>query len=344
MRSRISRQSTLVAITLLVFGGWPTSEVGGQTTTRPIFSGQATAVDATVYGLDGKPIFQQKLGDTGYFEGPAFENDDTVLDASISKTQTAGILALNAEVLSATTGTHGNHSRADSSVLNLSLDIGGVIVNGDLLSAFARATCTAGAIALEGGAQLANVTVNEVSVPVNAPANFVVLDTGLVRVVANEQTTSAGGDKLTVNALHITVAGVADVIIASAHADVSACQGDPDCGRPRFVTGGGYVLGPGGGKANFAIAARDGNPADWGHLLYSDKATPFRAKGRPVGAAISDTTAEIWGTSDKGDFKVKVTDLGEPGNQDTFTITIGSYYAGGVLEGGNIQIHKPCKP
>ena len=39
------------------------------------------------------------------------------------------------------------------------------------------------------------------------------------------------------------------------------------------------------------------------------------------------------------EFLLEVDDLGEPGRSDTFRISWPGYVAGGVLNGGNIQIH-----
>ena len=54
-------------------------------------------------------------------------------------------------------------------------------------------------------------------------------------------------------------------------------------------------------------------------------------------------TAEIDG---QGGFtyQVDVSDNGEPGRNDTFSLTLSNgYRASGRLEGGNIQLHQPCK-
>jgi len=42
---------------------------------------------------------------------------------------------------------------------------------------------------------------------------------------------------------------------------------------------------------------------------------------------------------------VDIADNGEPGRDtDTFTLTLSTgYSAGGVLNGGNIQLHSPCQ-
>jgi hypothetical protein len=55
-------------------------------------------------------------------------------------------------------------------------------------------------------------------------------------------------------------------------------------------------------------------------------------------------TADIDGVA--GSYAVDVTDAGEPGRNDTFSIRLSNgYSAGGFLAGGNIQLHlkpSPC--
>jgi len=54
-----------------------------------------------------------------------------------------------------------------------------------------------------------------------------------------------------------------------------------------------------------------------------------------------DGTAEINGMP--GTYSVVVRDVGEPGRQDTFDLTLSNgYKAAGTLIGGNIQLHKAC--
>src|SRR2546426_12053985 len=74
-----------------------------------------------------------------------------------------------------------------------------------------------------------------------------------------------------VNALHVIVDGVADVVVSHAHADI-ACQGKPPCdGGGDFVTAGGWITGtPSGAKGNFGVAGGIKNGALWGHLSYLD--------------------------------------------------------------------------
>jgi hypothetical protein len=176
---------------------------------------------------------------------------------------------------------------------------------------------------------------------------------GAGEVVINEQMSQGPGD-ITVNALHVVVNGVADVIVSSAHADIT-CAGQPQCGGTNdFVTGGGSITGPSGARANFGVAGGTKNGMLWGHMTYIDHdSNGPKVKGTGVTAYVITGTLirHIEGTAEingQGGFtyKVDVTDNGEPGTNDTFAITLSNGYgASGTLRGGNIQLHvpKPCQ-
>ena len=121
------------------------------------------------------------------------------------------------------------------------------------------------------------------------------------------------------------------------------------------MTGGGWITGPSGARANFAVAGGMKNGALWGHLTYIDhgsggpkvKGTGVTAYSAPDPANPTlrhiEGTADIDGTS--GTYAVDVADNGEPGRGDTFTIRLSNgYFASGNLAGGNIQLHgkSPC--
>lgn len=152
-----------------------------------------------------------------------------------------------------------------------------------------------------------------------------------------------------------------------------------------FLTGGGWILPPwdtGSAKANFAIGGgcKHGSPT-WGHLNYLDHGstikpatapTPFHVHWTSIEAYVfvEDLgidpkthqpmgTREVCGTATTNDpahpvvnFRVRVTDRGEPGSSDTFYMHLsvggvvfydtGNNYLGGSRPGGgNIQLHKP---
>ncbi|HEV8469189.1 MAG TPA: choice-of-anchor P family protein, partial [Candidatus Limnocylindria bacterium] len=178
----------------------------------------------------------------------------------------------------------------------------------------------------------------------------ILLPAGAGKIVINEQpvaSASAGNGDITVNALHVVITGVADVTVASAHADI-ACGLAGDCTNKDFVTGGGWITQtPSGARANFAVAGGIKNGAFWGHLTYIDHGNPgMKVKGTGVTAYVvvtGTTSRHIEGTTESGTYSADVADNGEPGHGvDTFVLTLtGGYSAGGLISGGNIQLH--CK-
>ena len=172
----------------------------------------------------------------------------------------------------------------------------------------------------------------------------------LGEVIINEQSSSGPGD-ITVNALHVVVTGVADVVVSSAHADITCPGPVPACSGSDFVTGGGWITSPSGAKANFAVAGGKKNGAFWGHLMYVDHgSTGPRVRGTGVTgySTVDATTREIDGTAETNGqpdtYQADVSDAGDPGRNDGFALRLlTGYNAGGHLAGGNIQIHKPCQ-
>jgi len=239
-------------------------------------------------------------------------------------------------------------------VAALTLTVGGNTIGADFLRASATAVCGPGGASASGDSELARLVINGHPVVVTgAPNQTITLPAG-VQVIINEQSSNGSGD-ITVNALHVSVPGPlgqSDVIIASAHADIT-CPGPPPpapCPGSDFVTGGGWIVSPSGSRANFAVAGGIKNGADWGHLQYIDHGNGPRVKGTGVTAytLTGPTTRHIEGTADidgtPGTYKVDVADNGEPGRNDTFSLTLSTgYSASDFLNGGNIQLHKPCQ-
>ena len=129
-------------------------------------------------------------------------------------------------------------------------------------------------------------------------------------------------------------------------------EGPPDevCGD-RF-TGGGFLFEtPTGARGNFAVGGGIHNGGFWGHLNYIDLDTGMHVKGKTVTAYTvtgtfsrrSEGTATIDGVA--GTYVLEITDNGEPGRNDVLTLTLSNgYVVSGVIDGGNIQLHKPkCK-
>ena len=303
------------------------------------YSGRATVLQATVLGLP--PVV---LADAGPLPPSGGAEDASLLNASVP-----GLLT--AEVLHASTVGQGKASRSEASVAELSLTVAGNTISAGLLQARATAVCGDGGATASGTSDIAALSVNGQTITISgAPNQKVPLLVG--EVIINEQTSTGPGD-ITVNALHVVVPGVANVIVSSAHADIT-CQpapAPPACTGADFATGGGWITGtPSGAKANFAVAGGIKQGQFWGHLAYIDHgANGPQVKGTGVTAydVVNTTTRHIEGTAqvngqDGFTYQVDVADNGEPGRNDSFKLHLSTGYdASGTLAGGNIQLHVP---
>src|SRR5213594_428209 len=338
MRARAwmkQKGSCVLTVSLLLsLLSWPAQRASANNTT---FSGEATVVQATVLGLP--PIV---LSDTGALDSTGGAREASLLDANVP-----GLLT--AEVLHASTVGQGQRSSSEASVANVTLTVGGSTISAGLLRARATAECHNGTASVSGSSEIVDLVVNGQAVVVSGQPNQTIsLPVG--RVIINEQQSSVSGNTgdITVNALHVMVDGIADVVISSAHADITC--GGPVCPGGDFVTGGGSITGtPSGAKGNFGVAGGIKNGALWGHLTYIDHGPNGpRVKGTGVTAygVLSPTTRHIDGTAEIDGqsgftYHVEVSDNGEPGRDDTFGLTLSNGYAvsGRRLGGGNIKVH-----
>ena len=176
----------------------------------------------------------------------------------------------------------------------------------------------------------------------------------------NEQTSSSAGgtNSITVNALDLKTIDGIQVIVSSAHSDIT-CAPPPPVPPPSvqkdFMTGGGFIV-VNGYHANFGFVAgfKPGKSAPSGQLTYTDHGKGMKAKATridtyaPSGNTGTTRTfsgqAEVNGVSGYS-FTVTATDNGEPGKgNDYFSITLTNpsgfyYHAQDSLGGGNIQLH-----
>lgn len=325
------RAATLIAACLL---SWPTT--GTALATSTTFSGRATAIQVTVLGTT------TSLADTGALPSSGGSQEASLLSASAP-----GLLG--ADVLHASTIGQGDRSRSEASVASLNLTAGGNAVSSTFLMARATAMCGSGGASAGGDSEIADLVVNGQPIVITSQPNQTVNLPGGGSVIINEQTSGRPGD-ITVNAVHVSVPGVADVVVASAHADITCPPpSQVTCDGGDFVTGGGWISTP-NGRANFAVAGGMKNGGFWGHLEYIDHGTGMKVKGTGVtkytvtGATSRhiEGTAEVDGMS--GTYQVDVADNGEPGRGvDTFSIKLSNgYTVAGTLSGGNIQLHTPC--
>src|SRR5438093_5859122 len=315
MRARAwmkGKGSCVLTVSLLLMSllFWPAQSASANNTT---FSGEATVVQATVLGLP--PVV---LSDTGALDSTGGAREASLLDASVP-----GLLT--AEVLHASTVGQGQRSSSEASVANVTLTVGGNTITAGLLRASATAECHNGTASVSGSSEIVDLVVNGQAVVVSGQPNQTIsLPVG--RVIINEQQSSVSGNTgdITVNALHVVVDGSADVVISSAHADITC--GGPVCPGGDFVTGGGWITAPSGAKGTFGVAGGIKNGALWGHLTYIDHGTNMKVKGTGVTAytVTSPTTRHIEGTAEidgrSGSYQVDVSDNGEPGRKDTFSI------------------------
>ncbi len=307
------------------------------------FSGQATVVRANVNILPQQIV----LADTGPLPPQGGQEHASLVDAS-----SPGLFS--AKILHASAIAMGDASRSEASVAKLDVTVAGNTIGARFLMSRAEAFCGPNGPTVFGSSEIAELVINNQTIVVSTqpnqpgPPNL----PGGVSVMINEQSQSVQGNQadITVTALHITAPNVAEIWIATAHADIT-CTGVKLCPADKdFVTGGGQVSTP-SGNGSFAVAGGIKNGANWGHLNLIDHGSGMKVKGTGVTKyeVTGLTTRHIEGTCEftsQGDniYKVDVDDQGEPGRSDVFTITLlpSGYTAGGKLTAGNIQLHT-CK-
>jgi hypothetical protein len=315
--------------------------------TRTTYSGEATVVRVSALGLG--PF---KVGQAGPVSPQGGVEESTLL--SVDKSQTGGVLA--AQVAHASVVAQGNTSSAEAFVANPSLTALENEIRADVLRSQAEASCDgAGGASATGSSEITGLTFNGQPIVVSGEPNQTIT-LGGVTIIINEQIRSASGNSadITVNALHVTAVELGstllDVVISSAHADISCGACNPPVGD--FVTGGGWITTQSGARANFGVAGGIKQGGPWGHLTYIDHGGPkvkgTGVTGYEVTGALSrhiTGTAEVDGVGGFT-YTVDVIDNGEPGREDRFTIELSNgYSASGTLAGGNIQLHAkpgPC--
>jgi len=168
-------------------------------------TGRARAVQATVLGLLGGTT--TVLADTGALGGSSDALQASALAGSVPA-------LLTGETLHATTIGWPDQVVSRASLAALALTVAGTRIGADLVVARARAVLGA---AGSGVSNIENLAINGVPIPVSGgPNQTVPIPGGLV--VINEQRTSP--TSTVVNALHVIVYGVADVVIGSATAGI----------------------------------------------------------------------------------------------------------------------------
>src|SRR2546422_1275284 len=336
--------------------GQATTTAGTSTTTAGVtYSGRAFGAFVNV-NLLGLVVGPETLSDTGELPPSGGLQTNQLETVSIPGVLSATLMA------TMTSGANGV-ARSEASLADLSVLPGSAAA---VTASFVRAESDATCNGVRGATEVADVTFAGQAITVDPFAPNQTFEVpGVARLVINEQKTSTGSgtQDITVNAIHLTVTAdsvvTAEVIVSSAHSDVQGCPGRPP--KPPsadFVTGGG-VIKVDNSKANFGFNAgfKPNATTPEIHFNYIDhnsgmqmKATSISvyrqgdtAKGDTATTRHMEGNAEIDGVPGFT-YSIDVADNGEPGrNTDTLKINLSNgYSAGGPLDGGNIQLHKPC--
>jgi hypothetical protein len=186
-------RSIILALAAGALFAWPTLGLA-QTV-----AGEAKAAQATLLGST------TVLADTGSLSGA---ND--ALEASSAVGSVPSLLS--ADSLHAATIGSAEGTASEASLGSLGLSVGGTTLSADFV--MARAVEAAGAPG-SGTSEIDGLTINGVPVAVSGAANQTVPFAGGTLILNEQQIGSSGA---VVNALHLIVTGVADVVIASATA------------------------------------------------------------------------------------------------------------------------------
>jgi len=204
---------------------WPgTSEA--QTVT-----GQAKAAQATVSAL-GLVGMTTTLSDTGTLSDTNDARDASLISGNIPSLLSVG-------VLHATTIGYPDEVDSEASLADLGLTVAGIGISADFV--MARAFAVLGGAAV-GSSDIGGLSINGIPIfPTGDPNQTIDIIGG--RMVVNEQQTDPSGT-ITVNALHVTVSGVADVVISSATAGITSSTESTSSSTGSTSGGGGGILPP----------------------------------------------------------------------------------------------------
>src|SRR5213594_2506230 len=139
------------------------------------------------------------------------------LDALYSEVDSISTSLVSAEGPSARVIGYADQIASDSYLSSLNLIIAGITIAASSAEAAARAPLNGSSG--DGTSYISNLSINGVAVPVDGTVNQTVSIPG-GQLVLNEQQVLSDGT-LVVNALHATVSGVADAVVASATAGPS---------------------------------------------------------------------------------------------------------------------------
>jgi hypothetical protein len=317
----------------------------GAQTSSVTYSGQATAVRATILGIS------TVISDTGPLPSSGGAEQTSLLTAT-APLPASGYLA--ADVFHATTVGQGDASDSHASSADLKLTVGGYDIAVSLLVSRALAICKGAGPSVSGYSQVVGLTINGGTIAVSGQPNQTIpLPNGWI--IVNEQKNSVSGNttSITVNALHIYVNDLTDVVISSAQAGIS-CSAVPACTGDDFEAGEGEDHDAStGDREDWAFAGGTKDQSSWGHLEYID-----HGLGGPTVHAtrltkfirVSATTRHIEGVADVNGvpgftFALDATDNHKLGLKSIFKLRLSNGYVGGnEMDDGDVEIEEPCDP
>jgi hypothetical protein len=207
-------------------------------------SGDATAVRSTVLGIT------TTLADSGNLAGAGDMEQASQLTGGIGS-------VLTSDVLHATTAAAPDAVVSQASLGDVALTlVGNSISAGTLL---AQATAPASGPA-SGFSDIEGLVVNGTPIVVTGQPNQVIWLIG-GQIILNEQHASSGG--MVVNAVHVIVTGVADVVLASANARMSGVSLPPPPPLPLFGVLDGSAAHPGWSRVLTALSSSSSGSSRW---------------------------------------------------------------------------------
>jgi hypothetical protein len=335
MNTKIFNASVILSLSILGFL-W-TSPVQADTT----YSGRAYAVFVNTFVT--QPLY---ISDTGELPSSGGFRSDSLLSTRGSPVESL----LLAEVLVASTSGSSGAAHSSASLAEVVVLPGNPAqVTASLIRAETKATCDG----VQGSTEIVELTFGGQTIEVTGAPNQIVTIPGIATLVINEQTMTSSGSyrEITVNAVHLTVPGIAEVILSSAKSDIDCVPPIPPGPCHDFVTGGG-MLKDGNSRANFGFNAgfKPNSVTPDVHFNYIDHSTGLKMKAASITVyqASSNTSRHFEGTCEIDGlagytYSIDVTDNGEPGRNDLLSISLSNGYSrSGALAGGNIQLHNPC--
>ena len=205
MSHRFLTHRGFIILALLAAGPLGVPSVAAAQTATQAKAVQATVAGPTVLGIT-LPGTTTVLADTGALSRGATD----ALEASSVEDSVPNLLS--GDSLHATVIGLPDEAASEASLGSLELSVAGNTISADFIMAQALAVTGAGG---SGDSEIVGLSINGVSVPVTGDPNQTLPLVGGV-VILNEQQTDAGG--ALVNALHVIVNGIADVVVASASA------------------------------------------------------------------------------------------------------------------------------